>query len=141
MFKRKSSWVVLGVVVILVLAGLSLFKVYTGSNNLIASEPVTKLGFTYLPVSQQSACCYGLTAADSGAEVTSLIKGGALDAAGIQEGDVIVSCNGVQVSQACPLLGLIKSCPAGEDLNLGVYDGSSQKTVTVLAETLRSLCP
>jgi S1-C subfamily serine protease len=84
-----------------------------------------------LPVSQQAACCYGLTPAESGAVVTSITKGGSLDAAGIQAGDVILSCNGVQVAEGCSLLGLIKSCPARQDLTLSVYDGSAQKTVTL----------
>jgi S1-C subfamily serine protease len=134
---KKIILVVVGLAAVAAIAATGLLWFSRGDQPASAAEPVSRLGFTYLPVSQGSACCYGLPVDSSGAVVTSVVSGGAFDLAGVQCGAVVTSCNGVKVDEGSSLLGLIKNNPAGQDLSLVIYDGSGDKTYTFMTDASR----
>ncbi len=88
-------------------------------------------GIVYLPVTQRIADYYGL-GVDSGALVTQVTKDSLVDQAGIKVGDVILSFNGVHIGEATPLLGMMRSCPMGNGIILGVWSDGNTREVTII---------
>jgi serine protease Do len=65
-----------------------------------------------------------------GAVVTEVTSGSPADAAGIEQGDVIVSINGKSVTSADQLTTTIQADAPGTRVTIGLYRGSTQMTVT-----------
>ncbi len=121
-----------GAFVVIVVVGLMLFRWLTPESSVSASD----LGITYVQVSPESSCCYGLQPT-SGALVTAVTSGSPADQAGIVPGDVITCCNGVEISRQCPLLGQVRICPAGQEISFAVLSSAGDKRTVTLATSIR----
>lgn len=66
-----------------------------------------------------------------GAEVQSVSPGSPAEAAGVQEGDVIVDYQGTRVEGVAQLTRLVHETPAGRTANLKVFRGGSTKEIQV----------
>jgi S1-C subfamily serine protease len=70
-----------------------------------------------------------------GAVVTEVTSGSPADVAGVKQGDVIVSIDGRPVTSADQLSTTIQADTPGTTITIGLYRGSTQKTVTVTLGT------
>jgi putative serine protease PepD len=77
-------------------------------------------------------------ATTAGAQIQTVTAGGAAEAAGLREGDIVTSFNGLPVSNSTDLTALVRTLPAGGEAELDYTRGSSSDTVTV---TLGELTP
>jgi S1-C subfamily serine protease len=132
--RRWLWWVFISIAIIGVSAGAFFYyrqSLITVPDKIRSNTSVIDLGVVYLPVTSNTACCYNLKV-DSGALVTQVGNGSPVDLAGIKEGDVILSFNGVAVRESSPLLGMIRSCPVDNDITLGVSSNGITRQVTLL---------
>jgi serine protease Do len=132
--RRWLGWVFISIAIVGVSAGAFFYyrhSVITVPDKIRSNASVIDLGVVYLPVTANTACCYNLTV-DSGALVTQVGKGSPVDLAGIKEGDVILSFNGVAVGESTPLLGMIRSCPVDNDITLGVSSNGITRQVPIV---------
>ena len=98
---------------------------------LIAGEPVSHglLGVSVGDAAGEAG------ASQSGALVLEVTRGGPASKAGIQKGDVIVSIEGIPVTDGTALSGLVRYFPAGTDVKLEyIRDGKVQTTTATLGE-------
>lgn len=93
-----------------------------------ASHPY--IGVTLGTVDAGTQEYYG-TKASSGAYVNSVVKGSPAEAAGIQEGDVITSFNGQEVTTASELIIDVRSCNIGDTVEMGIDRNGQQVTVSI----------
>jgi putative serine protease PepD len=77
-------------------------------------------------------------ATTAGAQIQTVTAGGAAEAAGLREGDIVTSFNGLPVSNSTDLTALVRTLPAGGEAEVTYTRGSSSETVTV---TLGELTP
>jgi serine protease Do len=131
---RSQQWVFIAIALIVILTGF--YLVHRQSVNSVAEQVQRNissldLGIVYLPVTQSTAYYYELGVV-SGALVTQVTKGSLVYQAGIKAGDVIISFNGVRVGEATPLLGLMRSCPAGGNITLEIWGNSGTKILTIM---------
>ncbi len=87
-------------------------------------------GINYLPLTPGLSAYYDL-GVDSGALITAVAPGSPADRAGIKVGDVIVSVNGARVEEDTSLLGVMRACPAGGDLNMECCRDKASRTVNL----------
>ncbi len=71
-----------------------------------------------------------------GAVVLEVVPGSPADAAGLQEGDVITSLSGKAITSADQLGTAIQADKAGQTVNIGLYRGQTQMTVTATLGTM-----
>ncbi len=131
---RSMHRVFIAIAIIVVLTGLYLFhqqSVNSISERARENTSALNLGIVYLPVTREIADYYGLSV-DSGALVTEVTRDSLVDRAGIKAGDVIISFNGVRVEEAEPLLGMMRSCPAGRIITLEVWSVNGRRLVTIM---------
>ncbi len=118
-------------ILVLILGGVIAFRWLAANSNQDENyDPSTKLGFSYLPLTQKVAAYYGLEV-DSGALVTEVTRGGLLDKAGIKPGDVITSFNGSQIGTDAPLLGAMRSCCIGKGVSVEFWSNNCYQTVEI----------
>ncbi|MCD7981640.1 MAG: trypsin-like peptidase domain-containing protein [Clostridiales bacterium] len=88
------------------------------------------LNITGSDVSSEAAEMYGIP---EGVYVASVIEGGAAEAAGIQEGDIITSLDGTAVSSISDLQDMLKYYAAGETVEIVIQrnSGSGYESVTL----------
>lgn len=72
---------------------------------------------------------YGVSV-DKGAYVGRVVEGGPAEAAGVQEGDVIVSYNGKEVTTAAELIMDVRASNVGDEVELGIKRGNEDLTLT-----------
>lgn len=89
------------------------------------------LGITYLRITPQVAAHYALGIAN-GALVTGVVVDSLADRAGVHEGDVILSYNGVQVGEEAPLLSLMRDCRPGSDVVFEVWREGSHRVIQTI---------
>jgi membrane-associated protease RseP (regulator of RpoE activity) len=122
-----------GVVVLTILAGLFFLRpksMLPNSDSLSENKTFINLGLVYLPVNSQVAAYYELTVGN-GAMVTEITGDSPGSDAGIKVGDVIVSFNGTSLDNKTSLLGLIRECPYGKPINLGVQRGCNFQNIEI----------
>ena len=132
---RKSA---LGLLFLLVIMALGLgflwsFMWQTQSSRIsdqTRSISRTGLGVIYVPVTAKTASYYGLDI-DFGALVTQVIPESPADIAGLQQGDVIMTFNGIVLREGVSLVRLLIECTVGH--------GVSPHTVNI--HFLRAGCP
>ena len=132
--RRWLGWVFISLAVTGVLAGAFFYyrqPVISVPDRIRSNASIIDLGVVYLPVTADTACCYNLNII-SGALVTQVDKGSPVDLAGIKEGDVILSFNGIAVGESTPLLGMIRSCPKNNDITLGVSSNGITRQVPIV---------
>jgi serine protease Do len=95
----------------------------------------SQLGVAIQGVSPEIAASLGLKD-ERGALVSSVSEGSPAEKAGIEKGDVIVSVDGVSVSDGNALRNRIASTKPGSTVSLGLVRDGAEKTVEV---TLREL--
>ena len=78
------------------------------------------LGITYLRITPQVTAHYEL-GIKNGALVTGVVSDSLADRAGLREGDVILSYNGVTLGEETPLLGMIRDCRPGSDVVFEIW--------------------
>jgi serine protease Do len=116
--------------VIIGLAGFLLWRLQRENNSVLIVSPSASFGVVYLPVTKALSAYYRL-GVTSGALVTGVDRGSALDLAGVKAGDVILSFNGARVEDGKPLLGMIRACPMGSCVTLDVWNGNGVRQVQV----------
>ena len=89
-----------------------------------------QLGVTTTSVNSQVAQAYGLSV-DKGALVTGVSSGGAAEAAGIQEGDVVTKVNDTAVESATDLILAVRSVNPGDTAQVELNRHGETQTVTV----------
>jgi 2-alkenal reductase len=89
------------------------------------------LGVTYYPVSPQVAAQYDLSV-EAGVLVTEVGRGTPADAAGIEQGDVLVSLGGDAIDEENPLVSVLMRHPVGETVTLGVVRGEQTLRLEVV---------
>ena len=92
---------------------------------------LTDLGFVYLPLTPNISEYYSLCV-DSGALITEVIAGSLGDKSGLEVGDVVVSLNSKRVDNETPLLGIIKTCPYGTQIRLGIVRDNSMREIDIV---------
>ena len=92
------------------------------------SDAVMRFGMTYIRVTPALSDYYDL-GIESGVLVTEVIPGSPADLASVKAGDVILSCNGIPLDEAVPLLGIVRTCRPGEHLVFEVYSDDCCRTV------------
>jgi serine protease Do len=92
------------------------------------------MGVSYLPVTPGVSQYYGLTV-DSGALVTEVVPGSISERAGLKVGDVIVAFNDTVLGEEVSLLGVIRTCPAGNPITLEFWRGTSRQKVELVHTT------
>lgn len=100
----------------------------------LRTKSVTQRGPGYLGVdietiTSQLRAAYNFVPTQ-GAVVTQVVAGSPAGAAGLQQGDVIVSFDGKQVTSADQLATAIQAGHPGQRVSIGLYRGQSQMTVT-----------
>ena len=93
--------------------------------------PAISLGLVYLPVTQAVSDFYSL-GVRSGALITQVSSGSLGEQAGIREGDVILTFNGVEVNESTPLLGMMRGCSPEECITMEVWSGNCSREVTIV---------
>jgi predicted metalloprotease with PDZ domain len=78
------------------------------------------LGITYLRITPQVAVHYDL-GIENGALVTGVATNSPADLAGVSEGDVIISYNGVPLGAEVKFLGMMRECRPGSDVALEIW--------------------
>lgn len=86
------------------------------------------LGLTYILVTPELAKRYDL-AADRGAIIAEVVRGGPADRAGIEAEDILLSLGGVQIGQAGDLRAALRERNPGDRLQAVVVRGGSRRTV------------
>ncbi len=71
------------------------------------------------------------TTADSGAYVASVVAGSPAETSGLQEGDVIVSYNGDEITTASELIIDVRGSSIGDTVELGVIRNGEEITISV----------
>ncbi len=110
--KGKIVLISLGAVVIGIIGIAALLGTW-GSNQDSPAQQVpdsgagVNLGITYLALNPMIAECYELEIT-SGALVTNVDPNSLAYQAGVRIDDIILSCDGVEVSESTPLLGVIR---------------------------------
>ena len=89
-----------------------------------------QLGVTTTSVNSQVAQAYGLSV-DKGALITGVSSGGAAEAAGIQEGDVVTKVNDTAVESATDLILAVRSVNPGDTAQVELNRHGETQTVTV----------
>ena len=74
-----------------------------------------------------------------GLYVNSVIKNGPCDAAGITEGDVIISCNGAELHENDDFVKKVQGSKVGDVLTLFIWHDGAMKTVTVTVGDLNNM--
>ena len=102
------------------------------ADKIIAGETVTHayIGLTMQTVTPQNAFRNNL-GVDQGAYVVEVAEGGPAEAAGIQQGDVITSIGGEQISSADGAILAVRSHGSGETVSVTVMRGNEEKTFDV----------
>lgn len=134
MIRQRLLLILVGAVVITgVITGLFALRWYSASFEPEVTQtasPAVNLGFTYLPVTQKVSDYLKLDV-DSGALITHVVRGSPVDRAGMKAGDIILSFNGVPVGEASPLLGMMRSCPMGQDISMIIWSSEDTMEVTI----------
>ena len=86
------------------------------------------LGITPQTLTPEAAEEFGV---ESGAVVASIFEGGPAEAAGLQQGDVIVAFDGEEVDNAGELITAIRKHKIGEEVDVTYFRDGDRRTVTV----------
>lgn len=89
------------------------------------------MGVSYLPLTPALSQYYGLTV-NSGALVTEVVPGSVSEKAGLRVGDVIIAFNDTVLGEEVSLLGIIRTCPAGNPITLEFWRGTSRQRVKLV---------
>ncbi len=102
------------------------------ANKIIAGEQVTHayIGLSMQTVNAQNAAQNHLSV-NQGAYVAEVSEGGPAEAAGIQEGDIIVSLDGQEISSADGMILAVRSHKIGETVEVGFVRGNEEMTAQV----------
>ncbi|MDP2730607.1 MAG: PDZ domain-containing protein [Dehalococcoidales bacterium] len=136
----KTRVLLLFLSTVIVIGAFLTFFIQQRTGDLEFSEPAIAkrssagLGIIYLPISRPVVVSYGL-AVDSGALVTRIVEGSPSDLAGLKEGDVILSFNGMTFDEDSPLLGMMLSCPDGERVLLEVWRANKKMFIELIHST------
>ena len=66
-----------------------------------------------------------------GAVIKEVVSGGAAERAGIKAGDIVISINGVPVSDSSDLTAQVRNLAAGSTTDLVIVRGGKTQTITV----------
>lgn len=106
------------------------------------------LGVRYVPVTPAIAKANGLTleygaliAAGGRGDEAGVVPGSPAAAAGIKEGDVLLSIDGERIDEAHPLSGLIGKRKAGDAVAVALLREGTERTVTVTLGELPAALP
>ncbi|MFB2584225.1 S1C family serine protease [Herbiconiux liukaitaii] len=77
-------------------------------------------------------------ATTAGAQIQTVSPGGAAEAAGLKEGDIVTEFDGLPVSNSTDLTALVRTLPAGGEAELTYTRGDSSDTVSVTLGELAS---
>ncbi len=121
------------IIVLLAVPGYSLLRNQTGdiSPGPAATETSAGLGFSYLPVTGPVSSYYNL-GVDSGVLVTEVTPSSPAEQAGVEVGDIILSFNSKRLDGQASLLGMIMSCPAGNEVTLEVWRADNRVIVSFI---------
>lgn len=89
------------------------------------------LGITYLDVSVNTSAYLRLPGTP-GALITAVAPGSPAEQTGLLPGDVIVSMDGQQVGDSCPLLQTLLSRRAGDQITVAIQRGEQYLTLPVV---------
>ncbi|MCL2724189.1 MAG: Do family serine endopeptidase [Polyangiaceae bacterium] len=95
-----------------------------------------RLGVRIQPVDEPLAKAMGLPT-PHGALAADVEKGGPADAAGIKNGDVIVAVDNTEVRHAQDLPRIVASHAPGKKVNVKLWRGGSEKTVSATLDALK----
>lgn len=103
------------------------------AEKIIAGEQVTHayIGLSMMTVNEQDAAANGLSV-DYGAYVAEVIEGGPAEAAGMQEGDIVIDLDGERIGSADDLLLAVRSHRIGETVALTFMRGGERMTVDIV---------
>ena len=96
------------------------------------------IGISVMPVSDELQA-YGIP---MGAEVVSVNEDSPAEKAELQEKDIIVAANGEDVTDSDDLVKIIRSCEAGDKVELKIYrQGEIIEATVTVGETVKSALP
>lgn len=102
------------------------------ANKIIAGEQVTHayIGLSMQTVNAQNAQQYHLSV-NQGAYVAEVAKGSPAEAAGLQEGDIVISLDGEEITSADGMILAVRGHRIGETVEIGFMRGKEQMTAEV----------
>ncbi len=106
------------------------------ADQLIASGYVARpyLPLNGIPITPRLAALYNLPV-DYGVFIQAVGRGTALDEAGVQPGDILLSLGGERIDEQHPLLRILARHRAGEDVELEIWrDGATRRVRVTLDE-------
>ncbi len=131
---KRSRFILLAISLAVIVVGLSGVLVFRWQSARSTAQPPARssteldMGITYLVVTPNVAAYYGL-GLDHGALVTAVFPDSPAALGGIKVVDVIESFNGVEIKDGGTLLGLILSCPRGNQVTVGIWRGNCSSLV------------
>ncbi len=132
MKKSRSIVLVISLAVIVVaVSGVLAFRwqfARSAAQQPARNSTALNMGITYLSVTPAVAAYYGV-GMDHGALVTAVFPDSPASLAGIKVGDMIESFNGVEIKDGGTLLGLILSCPRGNQVTVEIWRGNCSSLV------------
>jgi S1-C subfamily serine protease len=99
-----------------------------------SGAPKPYLGVEVTDETPQQQQAYGLVPS-SGALVVNVVGGSPAEAAGIQQGDVIISFNGRSVNSAQDLTNAVQAAASGKKVQVTLYRGQQKLNVTATLAT------
>jgi S1-C subfamily serine protease len=139
--KRYYLWILVGGAAI-ILSGLGRLVWSMESKDYFQSQGVenNNLGFSYLNVNSKTSSYYNLDGYE-GALITEVIPDGLADKAGIKKGDLVISYNGVKVSNEDSLYGIQKKCASQNNLMIEVIRNNKSQLVEIIKVPAAPLPP
>ncbi len=118
------------------------FAIPSNTVRYVADQLITRgrvarpyLPIEFVPITPRLAAWYNLPV-DYGLFIRAVGRGSALEQAGVQPGDILLSLGGRRIDEEHPLLRILARHQVGEEVEIEIWRGNSVQTVRVALEEL-----
>lgn len=120
--------------VIAAVSGFFLWRNHPATSSLgtgRASDESANFALVYLPITPKLSAYYE-PGIPFGALVTEVSPGSPVAKAGIREGDIILSFNGIRLEDGIPLLGILREYSTGSQITLAVWRENTIRIIEIV---------